>query len=65
MVAAYETIVCKGCKTRITIRELEWRGDRSAYSLNEHFNADVPCEVCEETYSYRPEDIQLVDAAKP
>lgn len=58
---AYETIVCKGCGTRITIRKLDWPGDRSAYAYNENFNADVPCERCQETYSYRPEDIQLVN----
>ena len=58
---AYETIVCRGCGTRITIRQLEWSGDRNAYSQNVHFSADVPCEGCEETYSYRSEDVQLVE----
>ncbi len=60
---AYETVVCKGCGDRITIRTLESSGDRTAYSLNQQFNADVPCERCEEIYSYRREDIQLVEAA--
>ena len=63
MGVTYETIVCRGCGTRISIRELEWSGDRTAYSQNAHFNADVPCEACKETYSYGPKDIQLVESA--
>jgi hypothetical protein len=62
MGAAYETILCRGCGTRITIRRLEWAGDRAAYSRNENLSVDVPCERCEETFSYRTEDIQTVDA---
>jgi hypothetical protein len=62
MGAAYETIICRGCGTRITIRKLEWSGDRSAYAQNEKFNVDVPCEVCDETFSYRTPDIELVEA---
>ena len=63
MDSVYETITCKGCGSSIAIRRLEWAGDRKAYALNASFNADVPCERCEETYSYRPEDIHVVEAA--
>lgn len=63
MGTAYESIICKGCGNRIRIRELEWVGDRAAYSKRAKFNVDVPCEACRETYSYRTGDIQLVDMA--
>jgi hypothetical protein len=62
MGTVHETILCKGCGTRITINHLESPGDRKGYRRNENFNADVPCERCEEVYSYGPDDIQLVDA---
>ena len=62
MGAIYETVQCRGCGARITIRKLEWSGDRTAYSHNRNFNADVPCESCEETYSYRHDDIERVEA---
>lgn len=58
---AYETIVCRGCGTRIRIRKLEWAGDRAAYARNEKLNLDVPCEVCEDTFSYGTEDIEMVE----
>ena len=57
MGSTHETVICKGCGARITIRKLEWAGDRKTYSRNENFNADVPCEGCEEIYSYGPDDI--------
>ena len=60
---AYETVACKGCGASITIRTLESSSDRSAYSLNPQFNADVPCESCEEIYSYGSKDIKLVAGA--
>ena len=63
MGTTYETVMCKGCGARISIRTLEWAGDRKGYSQNQQFNADVPCERCEEIYSYRREDIRLVEAA--
>lgn len=59
----FETVTCKGCGARLTIRTLEWEGDPKAYSRNEKFNADVPCERCAETYSYRSDDIVLVEGA--
>lgn len=62
MDAAYETILCRGCGTRIRIRKLEWSGDRAAYAKNEMFNVDVPCEVCDDTFSYRSQDIEMVEA---
>jgi hypothetical protein len=62
MGAVYETVKCKGCGTAITIKTLEWPGDRTAYSHNRNFNADVPCEHCRETYSYRRDDIRLLEA---
>ena len=61
MTTAYETVICKGCGARITIRELAWSGDRTAYWRNPNFNADVPCEDCGETYSYGPDNIEPVE----
>jgi hypothetical protein len=57
----YEAVVCKGCGIPITIRKLDSSGDRNAYSKNPHFNADVPCSNCEEIFSYRQDDIELVE----
>ena len=45
------------------IKLLEWTGDRRAYSRNQQFSADVPGESCEETYTYRSEDVRLVEVA--
>ena len=57
----YEAVVCRGCGTRIVIRKLESSSDRNAYSKNPHFNADVPCDNCDEIFSYGRDDIELVE----
>jgi ribosomal protein S27E len=60
----YETIRCKGCGTQIVIQELEGRADTKAYSRQQHFNAEVPCQECEDVFSYGAEDIKVVDSVQ-